>query len=162
STAELSLDAARRRAGDILAARRMGHDPAADIAARRTDASDVCGKAFDRYLRHQRAELRPVTYKQTQPILLDPCNSFPDPGLTNVRQRAIAEQLSEIADERGPTAADHARSVLTAFYSWAMKEGLADANPAINTIRRGSKARERVLSEAELIEVWRALPDTGF
>src|SRR6516225_8587908 len=58
STAAITLDAARKSAGDILAAVRLGHDPAGDKAEARLRATDVCGSAMRRYLIHQRTKVR--------------------------------------------------------------------------------------------------------
>jgi integrase len=48
------------------------------------------------------------------------------------------------------------------MFVWAMGEGLATANPVINTNRREEKTRDRVLSGAELRTIWRALEDDDY
>ena len=54
-------------------------------------------------------------------------------------------------------AADRARTALSAFYSWTIEAGYAEANPTANGASRAKNgSRTRVLSEAELVEVWRA------
>jgi len=60
--------------------------------------------------------------------------------------------------------ADRARAALSKFFSWAMGEGLADANPVIGTNKAAGDAggRERVLTDAELVAVWNAAPDSAF
>src|SRR4029077_2446622 len=59
---------------------------------------------------------------------------------------------------RAPTAADMARSSLSAFFSWAMREGLTDSNPATGLNKfADTRPRDRVLSDDELGDVWRAL-----
>ena len=49
------------------------------------------------------------------------------------------------------------RATLSAFYAWAIGQGLADINPVIGTDRAGiERSRERVLSAAEIRSVWAA------
>jgi integrase len=162
STAAVTLDAARKSAGDILAAVRLGHDPAGDKAEARLRAVDVCGAAMRRYLIQQKAKLRPSSYKIWEYALLYRWKCFHETALAKVDKRAIAQCLGEIAGSRGPTAADTCRKVLSSFFAWAIGEGLVDTNPVVGTTRRGAKDRDRVLSEVELTEIWRALPDSVY
>jgi integrase len=46
--------------------------------------------------------------------------------------------------------------------TWAMCEGLADANPVTNTLKRAERSRERVLADAELRTVWNALGEDDY
>jgi integrase len=162
STAAVALDAARKSAGDILAAVRLGHDPAGDKAEARLRAVDVCGTAMRRYLVHQKTKLRPLSYKISERVLLDRWKCFHETALAKVDKRAIAQCLGEIASSRGPVAADTSRKVLSSFFAWAIGEGLVDINPVIGTTRRGAQDRDRVLSERELAEIWHALPDSVY
>jgi integrase len=85
---------------------------------------------------------------------LKPLHAMP---LAKVDRRAVAVQLDKLVADCGPAAADRARSVLSAFFVWAMKQGLVEQNPVIATDRPyDRKGRERVLSEVELAQIWRA------
>ena len=55
-------------------------------------------------------------------------------------------------------AADRARTALSAFFSWTIEKGYIDsANPASDIKRRATNgSRARVLTEAELAEIWSA------
>ena len=72
--------------------------------------------------------------------------------------------LQDIAAERGRVAASRARANLSAMFGWAVKEGLLEQNVVANTNKpdAGIKARERILSDAELRTVWQNLEDDGF
>ena len=48
------------------------------------------------------------------------------------------------------------------MFVWAMGEGLAVANPVMNTNRREEKTRDRVLSDAELRTIWQSLEDDDY
>jgi integrase len=81
--------------------------------------------------------------------------------LAHIGRRTIAERLSEIAAERGPAAANRARATLSAFFVWSWREGLVEQNPVVATNRHGTEgSRVRVLTLAELAEIWRAADGT--
>jgi integrase len=92
--------------------------------------------------------------------LWKPLHTMP---LTKVDRRTIAKRLSELVTTNGPATTDRARAVLSAFFTWAMREGLVEANPVAATNRPyDGKGRERVLSNAELAQVWRAAGDDPY
>ncbi len=75
----------------------------------------------------------------------------------------MAAHLGEIAAERGPFAANRARTTLSGLFSWAMKEGLVDANPVLGTnLQADEQPRDRVLSDAELVAIWNASRDDDY
>src|SRR5215471_15305912 len=58
--------------------------------------------------------------------------------------------------------AGRARSALVGFYTWAMRMGIATANPCIGSINPKANERERVLSADELVAVWKACGDDDY
>jgi integrase len=71
--------------------------------------------------------------------------------------------IDEIATSQDDVAADRARIALGGFYSWAIERGYCETSPTINISRRAEiRARDRVLSEGELAEVWRACRDDDY
>jgi integrase len=163
STAILKVEAAREKARDLLATVRLGGDPAGAKAEARARAGDTCEAAIRRYLIHQKARLRPRSYIASEHYLLtkfEPLHPLP---LAAISRRMVAERISQIATDSGPSAADRARVALSSLFAWAMREGLVEANPVIATNKHSSgKGRERVLSEAELVEVWRAAGNDAY
>jgi hypothetical protein len=157
TTAQLRLEAARKRAADILAAVRLGHDPAASRDEARARATDTIMPLVQRYLSFQKRHLRSKSYLTAEYQLLTQLAPFHALPLTAIDRKAVAQRLSEIATASGPAAADKSRAILSAFFGWAMREGLADANPvALTNHYDHSKGRERFLDESELVEVWHA------
>jgi integrase len=78
--------------------------------------------------------------------------------LTEVTKGKVAELLHDIEERSGIVARNRLRSSLSAFFVWAITEGLLEANPVIGTAKANEGGpRERVLTEAELAEVWLAL-----
>jgi integrase len=81
--------------------------------------------------------------------------------INSITQAQIATLLNDIA-KRGAVTANRCRATLTAFFSWAMGEGIALANPVANTNKREEKSRDRVLSDAELKAIWTALGEDDY
>src|SRR5215203_6897424 len=155
---------ARRRAKSVLGAVHNGDDPQARRAEARERASITLGAVAANYLERFAAErLRPKTLAETRRYLIvswKPLHGF---GLNAIDRRAVAVRLFEIARENGPIAANRARVALSAFFNWAMREGLSDRNPVIGTNRAADeRSRDRVLSDEELAIVWGACRDDDF
>ena len=86
-----------------------------------------------------------------------PLHGYP---IDSIDRRTIAIRLAEIAKASGPAASNRVRTSLSAFFTWAAREGYVDANPVAFTnkaVENGS--RERVLSDDELATIWRAAGD---
>jgi integrase len=155
STSALGLDAARDSAKSILARVRLGEDTAGEKAEARIRAADICASAMKSYLLHQKARLRPRSYVGAEYALLTLWKPLHELLVTKIDKRTVAARLNEIATKNGPVAAQRARAILSAFFVWAMSEGLVEANPVIGTNRHGNdKARERVLTDDEIAHVW--------
>jgi integrase len=160
TTAQLRLDVARDRARDILSGARLGHDAAGERAEARIRAADTCEAAFRRYLNRQKAQLRPKSYAETERYLLDHWKPLHGLAVARIERRTVAGRLTDLVETNGPAAADRARAHLSAFFAWAIREGLADPNPVVGTNRPcGPRSRDRVLTESELVEVWHAAGD---
>ena len=172
STAMLTADQARNGtkdktdhtknrdgARDILARVRLGEDPAAKKIEARARAADTFGVLVNAFLARQEKRLRPRSYAETERYLLVHWKPLHGLTLTHIRRATVAAQLAAIADDSGPIAADRARAALSAFFTWAIRDGLADINPVIGTNKSAElRPRERVLADAELAAIWNALP----
>ncbi len=74
----------------------------------------------------------------------------------------VAGVLTTLANNNGPVLANRVRATISSMFTWAMKQGLAETNPVIGTEKREETPRKRVLSDAELVEIWNAVPDSAF
>ena len=73
-----------------------------------------------------------------------------------VMRADIAAELARIAEKNGGFAANRARAALSSLYSWALAEGLTEANPVVGTRKAVDEiARDRVLTDEELRLIWR-------
>jgi hypothetical protein len=163
SVAVLDAGKARDRARDLLAAVRVGRDPAGEKIETRARADETVGTIVERFLARQEGRLRSRTYTETERYLQTHWKPLHGLALAKVSRATVANGLASIAEVRGPSAADRARAALSAFFTWAMREGLIDANPvgATNKASNG-KSRDRVLSDIELAGIWKELPQDQY
>jgi integrase len=83
--------------------------------------------------------------------------------LTDIDRRTIAVLLGQIETSSGASSRNHLRSTLSAFFAWAIQEGLCESNPVQGTGKADeSNGRERVLTQDELRKLWRGLGDGHF
>jgi integrase len=153
---------AREIASEHHARVRLGRDPAADRRVQIERAGHTFGALATRYLEQQKAALRPGSYlevarhleKHAAPLWRIPVDA--------VDQRIIAERLGTVEKSSGAVTANRVRATMSAMFTWSMREGLALANPVANTNKREERPRDRVLTDAELGAVWRALGDNQY
>src|SRR5262249_16862385 len=80
-----------------------------------------------------------------------------------IGRKDLASRLGAIGREHGDTVAKKARDTISAFFVWSLEEGLTESNPVIGTRKLKDKApRDRVLSDDELVAIWRACKDCGY
>ena len=84
-------------------------------------------------------------------------------SVETIGRQAVIGVIDEIALRQGDTAADRARVALSGFYAWAIERGYSETNPTLNISPRAqNSSRERVLTETELVEIWRASQDDDY
>jgi integrase len=147
-----------------LAAVALGEDPQAEKAARRSADKFTFTALAEEFLAVKETTLKPRTLTETRRYLrgpyFKPLHNMP---ADTVGRKDVAARLLVITRECGATTALRARSVVSELFSWAMGQGLCEANPVIGTNRpKKPPSRSRVLSDAELAAVWRAVDDDDF
>jgi integrase len=148
---------ARQAAKDLLATVRLGRDPVDEKAVARAKAAETFGALLPRFLERQRARLKPRSFEETERHLSAHAKPLHGRPIEAIDRRAVAIRLAEIAKASGPAASNRVRTSLSAFFSWAAREGYVESNPVAYTnkaIENGS--RDRVLDDAELATIWRA------
>jgi hypothetical protein len=162
SASVLSVEEARKKARRALALVDDGMDPTAEKAAKQVSAALTFKSVAADYLEAKQSTLRPKTIAEiTRYLNIDwkPLHNLP---VASVSRAVVAAHLREIT-KRGATAANRARSTLSAMYAWAIGEGLCETNPVDGTNQSAEKApRDRVLSDAELAAIWNAATDGDF
>jgi len=160
---KISQADARKIARQRFAKVELGIDPGAERAAR-ARVQLTLAKVIGRYLDAKRDVLRPSTYKQAEyhfQVLWEPLHNL---SIDAIKRADVAAQLQAIIKASGRTSAARARGNLSALFSWAMKEGLCEANAvaATNDPAEGIQPRERVLDDSEVRAIWNACQDDNF
>jgi integrase len=154
---------ARAAAKDVLAAVRLGRNPAAEKRTAKAKVAETFGALLPRYLEHKRVELKPRSFQEVARHLEMHAQALHARALDAIDQRAAAMLLARIAETRGRTAANRVRASVSAYFSWLMKEGLASSNPFANTNKAPENAsRDRTPIDSELAEIWRACEDNQY
>ena len=163
SVETLSAGVAREAAKRDLAAVDLGDDPQADKAAERALATQTLEGVAARFLRHQEGRLKARSFDEVKRHLREHWSPLTRLPVHAITRREVASRLVDIKDERGGYAANRARATLSALFGWAIREGLVETNPVIGTNRQTDEVkRDRVLSDAELVAIWRACRDDDY
>lgn len=162
---KLDLDAARAAAKKIFARVLLGADPQGEKVEAKQRERLTLGSLIVRFLEFKKPHLRPTTYGGERHYLEGhwaPLHRLP---VHAIKRRDVAARLSEIAVQYGPVAASRARSSLSGFFVWGIKEGIFDGeNPVLGTNNPGAgrQSRARVLDASELRTIWTACADDDF
>ncbi|MGJ5120953.1 tyrosine-type recombinase/integrase [Bradyrhizobium oligotrophicum] len=164
---KLTIEEARKVARQFFARIELGMDPREEKrkAEAATEEAKLTFKVVaDLYLKAKETKMRPSTYKAANAYFEGKWTALHRKPIKSIDRRMVAEQLRRIVDNHGPTSAARARSNLSALFAWAMKEGLASANPVLGTHDpvEGKQARDRVLTDDEMRIIWRQCPDDDF
>jgi integrase len=163
-TNKASLDATRARvwAKKLHHEVGLGGDPQQEKADARIRAGQTFAKIADDYLVFREREWRPESMRAGRRYLLSHAKPLHGMGIAKINRATIAAELNRVERESGAATANRFRATLSAFFNWAAREGLVDANPAAFTNKRAEKPRDRVLSDAELKAIWNALQADDF
>jgi integrase len=163
SVNELKLEQARKQAKKDLGAVANGADPQGEKVAKRATADETFGAVAHRYLEHRKGQLRPSSLYATTNYLINYCKRLHGLKIDAVTRREIASVVSSVAANHGKVAADRCGSSVSAMFSWAVREGLVENNPADELNKHaGVTKRERCLKDTELAALWLALPDNDY
>ena len=157
---EIEFSKALRLAKDLLAQIRLGGDPAHDKTKARARAGETFGSLIKPFMIRQQGLLKPRSLVETRRHLEKLCRPLHALPITAIDRRVVASRLLEIATTNGPSASNRTKGSLGSFFTWAIREGLIDVNPAALTnkaVERGP--RSRLLLDRELSLIWRALGD---
>ena len=159
-TKAMNTAKARAAADKDLARVKLGGDPQAQKVEQRARAVETFDAVAARFLKRQHARLKPRSYEQISTHLTKHWAPLKGLPVHEITLRNVAAQLGKIAEERGPFAANRARTTLSSFFGWAMSEGLVETNPVFGTNRPADENhRDRVLDDAELVVIWNACRD---
>lgn len=166
STAKLTAAQARDAARKVLAKVELGGDPQGEREEHRHKAAGTFRATIDSYLAAKQLELRPTSFRITALYL---AGSYFRPlhpmALTAIKRSDVAACTRAIANKHSTSTAAAARRALSAFFAWAIADGLLGdgANPVDGSHRPADPTpRERVLTDAELVAIWKGCDDDDF
>ena len=99
----IDIGKARATARDLLAAVRLGRDPAGEKIEARQQAAETFGALLQRYLARQRAKLKPRSYVETERHLLINAKPLHSRAVKSIDRRTIAALLSGSRTRAAPT-----------------------------------------------------------
>jgi integrase len=162
SATAITVAEARKRAGILHAEVKLGRDPAGEKEQSKARADETFGALLPRYLARQRERLRERAYVEVERHLATHARRLHPQPLTSIMRRDIAAMLSALAAVKSGATANRVRSSVSSFFSWAMREGLLETNPAAFTDRRPEVSRDRLITADELRSIWIALRDDAY
>jgi integrase len=150
----------RLEASKVLAKARLGTDVAGIKRAAVAKTTVTLEAVVPRYLDERGSKWRPRYHAEVRRQLNKDWKPLHGLGLEAITRQAVVGVLDDIAAQQGEVAADRARTALSGVFGWAVERGLCDANQTLSISPRAlQRARDRVLTENELVEVWRASGD---
>lgn len=128
-----------------------------------TQAAETFGPEVEWYLERRKASMRPRAFVEVERHLRVNAKPLHRAKLSEINRRTLAALLAEIETAKGPVTRNRVRSSLSAFFNFLIREGLLNVSPVAGTGTADEvRSRERVLTDAELAEVWRGLRDDRF
>jgi len=159
----IDLKTARERAGAAKGQVEAGIDPCVEKKAHKvavvSPASDIVEKVAARFIaQHARRNLRVRSAYEIARLLNNEI-VLPWRGrrLSQITRGDIHELLDAIIERGSPVMANRVLSVLRTMCGWAIERSIIEVNPCAGMGRPTAETpRERVLSDGELVAVWRA------
>jgi integrase len=159
----LPLRDARTKAGRIVSDAKDGKDTLVTRRAAAKKGGNTFGPLVTLYItQYAETNQRPRTLVETRRALQKHLRPLHAIELASIGRADVAGLLFKISNSSGPIMANRCRAALSHCFAWAMQQGLADSNPVVGTAKPAPEVkRERVLSEAELVELWHATAGGG-
>jgi integrase len=158
----LNAAQAREAARKLLAQVHLGRDPQAERGEARLAASNTLGAIVRQYLDHGRARWRPKTIAETERLLSRLWAPLLGLSVQALGRAPVAARIAEISRHHGGVTSNRARAAMSACLAWAVREGLAEANPVASTNKAViERPRDRALSDFEIVDVWKACDGAG-
>src|SRR6185437_11846384 len=137
-----------------------GRDPAG--ATKTKAASTDFESVLVEWLRRDQAGNRSALIVE-KTMRRDVLPSWQHRPITEIGRRDVLDVIDSIVDRGAPVMARRVFAYLRRMFSWSLGRGIIDSNPVIGLSPPGSETRrDRVLSDDELVKVWRAAETLGY
>jgi integrase len=159
----IDLGTARKLASAALRAVADGRDPTQEKKARPAKADDIATVTDQFIERHCRRSNRPRTAAETTRLLQQ--HVLPrlrGRKVNEITRRDILDVLDRVVDNGAPIAANRTFAAVRKLFNWCVSRDIIKVSPCAGmkppTLER---SRDRVLSDDELVAVWRAAQKIG-
>ena len=165
-----TLDGARKSAKNLYARAQLGEDPAGEKVVAKATAGETFEAAITSFITWQKTRrrgngvvgLKPRSLQEIERHLLSHAKPLHKLQLSKIKRSDIATCIATVGKHSGEIAGNRVRTTLSSLFSWAMTEGLVDANPVVGTRRHEEAERDRVLTNDELRTIWAALENDHY
>jgi integrase len=160
----LTLEAARTRATELLGVKAAGRDPLEEKREKARAADDTFRSISAEYVKQAGRKLRSISNRESilKRQLLPKLGGRP---IGEIKRSELARLFDKIEGESGASAADFALAVIRRIFSWHAARSDDFRSPIVRGMARTKPkelARQRVLSDDEIRAVWAAAEaDTG-
>jgi integrase len=163
SATVLSVQEARRRATTLYANTKLGIDPTQRKEEVKLQAAETVKAKLPLYLARQQdrvrdGHLRQSSYVEIERHLLVHAKRLHAKSLAEVTRRDVAALLSALTEKLSGATVNRVQTTLSGFFAWSM----IDSNPVEGTERRVEGEQTRLISGAELRNIWSALRDDAY
>ena len=160
----LTLADARDKAIDALRQVANGQDPILEA-----DKADDTSYQFDAIAtayveKHCKVHNKPSTARESERCLNKHfVSAWGKRDLRDITQPHINEILDQLIADGTPSEANHALGVIKTLFNWCVDRDLLAVSPC-QKVRKPAKhnSRARVLTDAELVKVWRSFEAEGY
>ena len=153
----------RARAGQDIIAEKQAAETRAEAEREATKNRKTLGTVVTEYLTVRKGELRHRSFLEVQRHLCKQWLPMHDRDIKALIRADVVAVLDALECNSGKVSADRARVSLSTLFMWAIDRGYCDTTPMLNIKARSANgARQRVLTEAELVEVWRTCLDDDY
>ena len=158
----VTLQMARAEAQKVLAARLEGRDPATEKReSKRRMTADRVDDLIEVFIVQHVSKTRKAA-EISRLLRREVVSRWGNRCVHAIGKRDIVELASEIAQRGTPMAANTLLKVIKTFLNWCVGRAVIDASPAEGVPLPGKEvARDRVLTNNELVSVIRAARQTG-
>jgi integrase len=168
----ITLAAARKLAADAMLEVAQGRDPstakqaakASAIAATKksTDGGDTVERWAATFITRHAEKKRTSTERQIRHVFDDVVvPAWKGRTVHDIKRRDIIDLIEGLAEAK-PVMANRVHAWLSKFFKWLASRDVIEASPCIGVERPASeRARDRVLSDAEIKAVWKAADAIG-
>jgi integrase len=161
----LDLAQAREAGAKALRAVAEGRDPGVEKQQARSELPDTVGAVVAEFIAaHVQRNNRPRTAEETERLFnLHVLPHWQNRPIKSITRRDVHALLDRVIAGGSPVAANRTFSAVRKLFVWAMSRDIVDASPCAGIDRpTEEKSRDRVLTDAELKNVWRAAAKIGF